>query len=337
MEGLWVWGMPVKLAVMNSPEPAVPGTRTTQLLSSCRLCPRNCGVNRLAGERGLCGEGAVLRAAMAGLHFGEEPPLRGQGGSGTIFFSGCAMKCPFCQNHQISRGGVGREWSRRNFAALCRALRDAGAENLNLVTPSHWAPLLAEHLREVKAGGVTLPVAWNSSGYEKPSVLEMVADTVDIWLPDLKTLDEDTARRCYGREDYPRHAAGALRFMAARGPVEMDGEGRMLRGLMVRHLVLPGEMASTRNVLKWFADNLKGRAWLSLMTQYTPVSVPGERRPIPGRRLNAREYTAVLDMLEEFGIDDGFVQDLSPKAMGLPDFHDINPFGPSLFRPLPSG
>ncbi len=312
----------------------LPSEQREELLSACRICPCNCGVNRLKGQLGVCGQGAALRVARAGLHFGEEPPLRGQGGSGTIFLSGCAMKCPFCQNYQISRGGLGRDLKEDDFVQLCLALQNAGAENLNLVTPSHMTVQLAETLRRVRSAGVNLPVAWNSSGYEKIQSLEIIAGEVDIWLPDLKTLSEDAAGRCYGRPDYPLYASQALLFMAGRGAVETDEEGRMLRGLMVRHLVLPGEMASTRNVLKWFAEHLAGKAWLSLMTQYTPVRIPGEKRGIPGRRLNLREYGKLLDMLEEYGIDDGFVQDLSSTGIGLPDFREVNPFGDDLFCPV---
>ena len=286
----------------------------------------------MKGERGACGETAALRLAVAGLHFGEEPPLTGTGGSGTVFLSGCAMGCPFCQNHRISRGGMGRAVDHGEFVAICEALRNAGAENLNLVTPSHMAPTLAGYLAAVRDGGLDLPVAWNSSGYESHEAVALVSPVVDIWLSDLKTLDAATARDIYGTPDYPEAARAALETMAAAGSPVTGAGGRLVRGLMVRHLVIPGLLESTKGVLEWFAENLAGRAWLSLMTQYTPVRVPGEQRRVPERQLNETEYNRLLAWLEDFGIDDGFVQDLVPGDEWLPDFDRRNPFGSELSR-----
>lgn len=307
--------------------------------SNCLLCPRRCGVNRRSGETGICGETDQLRLATAGLHFGEEPPLTGKGGSGTIFLSGCSMKCPLCQNHQISRGGFGRVVSSVEFTEICMRLQNAGAENLNLVTPSHMAPTLAAYLTVARGKGIVIPVAWNSSGYESMESIHMVKDVVDIWLPDLKTLSDEVALRIYGvggfaEMRYAETASSALLAMADFGAPELDDEGRMRRGLMVRHLVLPGEMDSTREVLSWFAQNLKGRAWLSLMTQYTPVFIPGESRSIPNRQLNEEEAEEILAMLQDSDIDDGFVQELVPGNEWLPDFRESNPFSSELSRIL---
>lgn len=303
-----------------------------ELYRDCRLCPRECGSDRLAGETGFCGETSELRVSIAGLHFGEEPPLSGNGGSGTIFVTGCAMGCPFCQNHQISRSGMGQVVGENEFVEIARTLAEAGAENLNLVTPSHMAPTLAAYLRASAAAGIHLPVAWNSSGYESPESLSLLSELVNIWLPDLKTLDEDVASRRYGLADYPRAAKTALLKMADSGSVDIDSNGRMIRGLMARHLVLPGELESTRTVLEWFAENLKGRAWLSLMAQYTPVRIPGELRDIPERQLNEDEYSMILGWLDEYGIEDGFVQDLVPGTDWLPDFRNANPFSSDLSK-----
>jgi len=199
------------------------------------------------------------------------------------------------------------------------------------------APTLVSYLRKVRKAGVMLPVAWNSSGFESSGTVEMAAEVVDIWLPDLKTLDDAAARRIYGVEGYPEAAAAAILQMADYGGVDVNKNGLMVRGLMVRHLILPGELDSTRGVLAWFAENLKGRAWLSLMSQYTPVHIPGEKKNIPERQLNKAEYERVLEWLDEFGIDDGFVQDLVPGEDWLPDFGKPNPFSSDLSRIIWNG
>jgi putative pyruvate formate lyase activating enzyme len=190
------------------------------------------------------------------------------------------------------------------------------------------------YLTEAMKAEIALPVAWNSSGYETLETIQLVKDTVDIWLPDLKTLDEEVALRVYGVRNYPAAAGPALLAMAETAIPDFVENGRMIRGLMVRHLVLPGELESTKGVLMWFAEHLAGRAWLSLMTQYTPVRIPGDNRGIPGRQLTEEEYEKTLSWLDDFGIDDGFVQDLVPGDDWLPDFRRQNPFSSDLSRIL---
>ena len=300
------------------------------LYADCRLCPRDCGANRLGGAGGFCGEGTGLRIAFAGLHRGEEPPLSGKGGSGAVFVSGCNLGCAFCQNWQISTGGesgrrLGREVSAEEFAALCLELQERGAENVNIVTGSHAVPAIARYLGAAKAAGLRLPVLWNSSGYESPKTLELLSGQIDTWLPDLKTLDGALAARFFNAPDYPEAASRAILWMMRDRP----------GGVIVRHLILPGYLESTRAVLRWFADNAVDSAapsaQLSLMTQYTPI---GGAKHAPGRFLDRREYEAVLGWLEEFGIEDGFCQELvHGKAAGsdwLPDFNRPNPFASDL-------
>ena len=308
-----------------------------RLYRNCRLCPRDCGTDRvsaLAGTRcgAYCGEGADLRLAFAGLHLGEEPPLSGKGGSGAVFVSGCNLGCAFCQNWQVSGGGsaggaqpggrLGRAVSTKEFAAICAGLERRGAENVNIVTGSHAVPAIARGLRAAKVCGLGIPVLWNSSAYERTQTLELLDGFVDTWLPDLKTLDSDLAARFFRAPDYPRVAAAAIRWMAENRP----------HGVIVRHLILPGRIESTREVLRWFAGNVAGSAQLSLMSQYTPVA-PGRARQ-PGRFLSRREYETVLCWLGEFGIEDGFCQELAPGSGWLPDFNRPNPFSSGLSVPV---
>ena len=297
------------------------------LYSDCIMCPRGCGVDRGAGGNGWCGEGAELRLAFAGLHLGEEPPLSGTGGSGTIFVSGCNLGCACCQNWQISSGGgraveerLGRAVSTEEFAAICFALQDRGAQNVNVVTGSHAIPAIVQGLRAAKTGGLRIPVLWNSSGYESVAALALLDGLVDTWLPDLKTLDSSLAARLFGAPDYPQAAQAAIRWMLKNRP----------RGVIVRHLILPGCLESTRSVLRWFAKNAGG-ALLSLMSQYTPMD---KASAAPDRFVSRREYETVLGWLEEFGIEDGFCQELVTGSDWLPDFRRPNPFSSELSVPV---
>jgi len=297
------------------------------LYNPCNLCPRSCGLNRLSGETGFCGESASLRIAAAVLHRGEEPPLVGTGGSGTIFVSGCNLGCVFCQNYQISRreGGMaslGKEVSAETFAEICVKLRDRGAENINIVTGSHAIPCLVQGIAAAKKEGLQIPVLWNSSAYESTDALELLREHIDIYLPDLKTLDGGIAAKFFNAPNYPAVAAAAILKMIdmARGKV------------IIRHLILPGYLESTRSVLRWFAENAKGRAQLSLMTQYTPI--PNREQTAPKRYLRADEYETVLGWLEEFEIEDGFCQELVTGSDWLPDFRRPNPFSSELSVPV---
>ena len=331
--------------------------QSMSLYKNCLLCPRRCGVDREAGERGYCGETSELRLGFAGIHRGEEPPITGNGGSGTIFVSGCNLGCAFCQNFQISREGIGRAVSPEEFAEICLTLQQRGAENINIVTGSHAAPALALGTEEARKRGLSVPVLWNSSGYEGAETLEIIKDFVDVYLPDLKTMDSLIAAKFFNAPDYPEHAARAiLKMMEYRETGCGPQEQTMVSGVMVRHLVIPGCMEATRQVLAWFSENCAGygrgssrghyrdhsrgsgqgnrrnRALLSLMTQYTPVKASGPA--IPDRFVSKDEYDAVLSMLDEFGIEDGFCQELVTGSDWLPDFRQPNPFSSELSVPV---
>ena len=306
---------------------------------SCRLCPRNCGINRLAGEVGFCGETAELRIGAAVIHKGEEPPLVGTGGSGTIFISGCNLKCAFCQNYQISQGenaneaaaaSLGRAVSPQEFAEICAALCEKGAENINIVTGSHAVPGLIEGFIAMRKAGVGLPILWNSSGYDSAEALELLKDYIDIYLPDLKTLDSEISKKFFNAPDYPDIAAAAILKMIELTEKKFPNSAR--EKIIIRHLVLPGYLESTRSVLRWFADNVKNRAMLSVMTQYTPI--PNIKREMPQNYLSADEYETVIKWLEEFKIEDGFCQELVTGSDWLPDFKRDNPFSSELSVPV---
>ena len=325
--------------------------------TNCLLCPRRCGVDREKGNLGYCGETSELRLGFAGIHRGEEPPITGTGGSGTVFVSGCNLGCVFCQNFQLSKrnyvskrnrvsSGIGRPVSAGEFSEICLALQEKGAENINIVTGSHAAPAIALGIEAARKQGLSIPVLWNSSGYEGTETLEILKDIVDVYLPDLKTLDSVFAAKFFNAPNYPEHAAAAILAMMKHrelrfGPGRNAGVNIMLSGVVIRHLVIPGFLENTRQVLRWFAENCIGhgncgRALLSLMTQYTPVRTDqgSNETAIPNRYISEDEYAKVLSMLDKFGIDDGFCQKLVTGSDWLPDFERQNPFSSELSVPV---
>jgi putative pyruvate formate lyase activating enzyme len=302
----------------------------TSLYDDCRLCPRACAVDRTSGETGYCGEGSLVRAACACLHFGEEPPITGAGGSGTVFFTGCTLKCGFCQNWQVSRCGAGAAVSAEELARIFLRLQAEGAENVNIVTGTQFAPSILDALALARARGLAIPMVWNSSGYETPETVGMLAGEASFFLPDLKTLDPELARRHFNAFDYPKAAKAALLAMAEARPLRWNHE-MPVSGLIVRHLVLPGHLSETREALSWFAANLSGRALLSLMFQYTPI--PGQELPAPlDRMVTEEEHGRALSFLDELGIEEGYFQEPVPDSGWLPDFSRAKPFSSGLSR-----
>lgn len=321
------------------------------LYRNCRQCPRNCGADRTGGKKGLCGESAALRAAAACLHFGEEPLLTVFGGSGTIFFTGCTLRCSFCQNYQISQQGMGREISTDEFAGICLKLQEAGAENINLVTGSHHIPAIAQGLAAAKEAGLSIPVAWNSSAYESPESLMLLKGLVDIWLPDLKTLNPMMSKSLFGAEDYPAAAKKAIRTMLSLSPLSItevsrggETKEKMLSGVIIRHLFLPGRMDDTVLVLDYLKAHADGRACISLMSQYTPVPFEGGAAELEARRtslsafqnrlVSTDEDTRLRELIDSYCFEYLFYQDLSDDTSWLPDFRRKQPFSSALAKPV---
>jgi len=250
--------------------------------------------------------------------------LSGSSGSGTIFVSGCNLGCGFCQNWQISSrtsGHLGRVVSIEEFAAICLELQKRNAQNINIVTGSHAVPAIVRGLDAAKSAGLHIPALWNSSGYESIETLELLGGRIKTWLPDLKTLDSELAGKFLNAQDYPQAAVSAIQWMMKARPNDV----------IIRHLILPGYLESTRSVLRWFADNARGKAELSLMSQYTPMK---SDTGAPGRYVSKREYETVLGWLGEFGIEDGFCQELVTGSDWLPDFSRDNPFPSRLSVPV---
>lgn len=284
----------------------------TASLGHCELCPRRCGANRAAGARGVCGADDSLKIARAALHYWEEPPISGERGSGTIFFSACPLKCVYCQNHEISTGGFGIEVAPGRLVEIMLELQEQGAHNINLVTATHYAHLLPDAIGEARRRGLSIPIVYNTSGYEREEAVAELAGLVDVWLVDYKYADADLGRALSHVADYPETAARALSRMcaavAARGGELVDADGMMRRGVIVRHLVLPGHTDDSCRVLDRIWD-VAGDVPISVMNQYTP----NERMRASGgelsRAVTEDEYEFVLDHADDVGFTQMFWQE----------------------------
>lgn len=274
---------------------------------SCTLCPRRCGAHRAAGKAGICGCTSTLRVARSALHYWEEPPISGDAGSGAIFFSGCPLRCVFCQNHEISHEGFGVEVSTRRLARMMLELEDQGALNINLVTPLHYAPHIIEAAELARAAGLSVPLLCNTSGYELPQLVRELRSTVDVWLTDFKYASPALAGSLSGASDYPHVAARALKHMLDslrhRGGRMLTADGIMRQGVVVRHLVLPGHIDDSCAVLDTVWELCGNEVDISLMNQYTPNahcrSVGGDL----ARSLDEDEYEIVLCHADDLGFE----------------------------------
>jgi putative pyruvate formate lyase activating enzyme len=294
--------------------------------SPCRLCPRACGIDRTAGERGYCGAGPESSVAVVLPHFGEEPPITGPGGAGTIFFGRCNLRCIYCQNHQISQGDLGRVLSPDELALEILRLQKIGCSTIEPVSPTHHLPGLLKALAIAAEQGLVLPVVYNTNGYESVQTLELLDGIVDIYLPDLKYASNDEALKYSDVPDYVEKARAAILKMHAQvGNLAVDVQGRALRGMILRHLVLPGEISGTRETLVWVRDNLPITVTLSLMAQYTPLH-RGKHFPLLDRTITCQEYDRAVEKAWELGFENTFVQEMDSQEAGIPDFGLSEPF-----------
>jgi putative pyruvate formate lyase activating enzyme len=285
--------------------------------TACTLCPRMCGVDRTAGERGFCGMPARPVAARAAAHYWEEPVISGEYGSGAVFFSGCTLRCRFCQNYEISAEQHGFPLDSARLREIFEGLIEAGCHNVNLVTPTHLLPDILPAL-EPK---LPVPVVYNCGGYERVETLRALEGKVDVWLPDMKYSDSRLAKSLSAAPDYVETAKSAIWEMYRQtGPCVVE-KGLLKRGVLIRHLILPGQTDNSVGVLEWIAETFpKGSVLVSLMSQYVPMG-PAAKRPPFDRRITTEEYDTVLSWLYLLGLDDGFVQ--GPEAASLeyvPDF-----------------
>ncbi len=300
---------PAYLALHRSGELARRAERAWAVLESCDLCPHACGVDRLAGQVGVCRASAALKIASWTLHPWEEPPISGSRGSGTIFFSGCTGCCCFCQNYPISQLGAGNVVSVARLAEMMLKLQNRGAHNINLVTATHFVPHILAAMPAAIEGGLRLPLVYNSSGYEAVETLRLLQDVVEVYLPDVKYADDAVARRLSGLPRYVEVNRAALREMFRQvGPdLILDGDGLARRGLIVRHMVLPEGLAGSAEVLAWIATELSPRVHVSLMDQYFPAyRAIGD--PVLGRKVTFEEYLAALEAFDAAGLERGWRQ-----------------------------
>lgn len=284
----------------------------------CRLCARNCGVDRTQ-NLGYCRSTSEMQIARAALHHWEEPPISGKCGSGTIFFSGCSLSCIFCQNVEISRGKTGKKVSIDRLSEIMLELQSSGAHNINLVTPTHYIPSIVESIRIAKGDGLFIPIVYNTGSYDNPDSLKMLEGLIDIYLPDLKYYSRRTSSALSMAADYPDVARRAIAEMYRQvGPAVIDDDQMMRRGMIVRILLLPGHVAEAKLSLKYLYETYGDNIYISLMNQYTPME--GMKPPLD-RPVTHEEYYQLLDYAEKLGIKNGFTQDFgTAKESFIPPF-----------------
>ena len=279
-----------------------------RLLDKCMLCPRKCGVNRNKGEVGFCHAGNKIKIAKAYLHKWEEPPITGENGSGTIFFSNCNLRCLFCQNYYIGEEGNGVEISVDRFSEICLDLQGRGATNINLVTPTHYVPLIIDGIKLAKSRGLTIPIVYNSSGYENVDTIKLLDGIVDVYLPDFKYFNDELAMKYSKCDNYFENASSSLKEMVRQKPeCIFDDNGIIKSGVIVRHLLIPRMESDSKKILKYLYDTYEDKIYISIMNQYTPV------RKCKYEELNNTVddsvYEDIIDYAWDLGIRNAFIQE----------------------------
>lgn len=290
-------------------------------LHACRLCPRCCGADRTAGKTGACGVDAELRVGRAALHMWEEPCISGKEGSGTVFFSGCGLGCIFCQNHTLAKAETGKKITVQRLTEIFFELEKQGANNINLVTPDHYLPQIYHAIQAAKAEGFSLPFVWNSGGYCRADALQLLEGLVDVYLVDFKYFSAETAQRYAKAPDYPKAVKSALKEMVRQCPVPVfDGEGRMKKGVIVRHLLLPGHLAEAKKIVRYVYETYGNSVYLSLMNQYTPLGW-ADAYPELRQKISAKAYDTLVEEAVRLGVENGFIQEgETAKEYFIPSF-----------------
>lgn len=290
------------------------------MMRECTLCPRQCGADRSAGKKGVCGESDKVRLSRAALHFWEEPCISGEKGSGTVFFSGCTLKCVYCQNREISMGDAGKQVSVERLSEIFLELQEKGAENINLVTPTHFVTQIISAVQSAKEKGLKLPIVYNTSGYETEETIETLKGIVDVYLTDFKYMSEKLSEKYSNAKDYPDVVKNALKKMVEQQPEPLFNDGMLKKGVVVRHLVLPGCIIDSKAVLKYVYQNYGDNVLISIMRQFTPYKLSEKHKEL-NRKITDAEYMSVVGYAEKLGIENGFVQEKeSAEESFIPPF-----------------
>jgi len=290
------------------------------LLTSCEICPRRCKVNRLKDELGFCKTGLKAKVCSFMSHHGEEPPISGSKGSGTIFFTNCNMACVYCQNYEFSQLGQGREIQVQEIAEFMLELQGMGCHNINFVTPTHVMPQILKSLVIAIEKGLNVPLVYNTGGYELPEILKLLDGIVDIYLPDMRYGDSQMAQIYSQAPDYPRYNQASLKEMHRQvGVAELDSHGIIKRGVIIRHLVLPHQISGTEKVMRFIAEELSKETYISLMSQYMPYYKASSFKEI-ARRLTEDEYEEAKQLMEKWGLHNGWIQ----ESYGLERFAGVH-------------
>lgn len=294
------------------------------LYKNCSICPRNCRIDRTNGQIGYCQSGHEIKAALASVHMWEEPPISGSCGSGTIFFSGCNLRCVFCQNYTISSENSGKTISTERLSEIMLEQQAKGVHNINLVTATHFIPSIIKAVQKAKNNGLKIPIVYNTGGYEKVESIKMLEGTVDIYLPDIKYFSSELSLKYSGASDYFSYASEAvLEMYRQTGNNIYDNNGIMKSGVIIRHMIMPSHREDSYKVLDWIKNNIGTEACVSLLSQYTP-SYNAEKYKEINRKLMSLEYTRVIEYFFDIGLKNGFMQEKSSAESKYTPIFDLS-------------